>query len=98
MAKRYVMTPARRAALRKAQRASALKRKTRGVVRQQIKKRSNKKTTGGKIWAIAGTAVAGYMIYGQTRNLVNNVRILRTRSHTSTLVFSHAGQRKRVRG
>ncbi len=78
MAKRYVMTPARRVALRKAQKASALKRKTRGVVRSHIKKRSNNKTRGGKAWAIAGTLVAGYMVYGQTRNLVNNVKILRT--------------------
>ncbi len=76
MAKRYVMTPARRAALRKAQRASALKRKTRGVVRQQIKKRSNKKTTGGKIWAAAGTAVTGYLLYSETRKLVKSSRSL----------------------
>lgn len=63
MARRYRMTPARRAALRKAQLASARKRK-----RAKIKRRVVRSVAGvGAVTGVATASVYGHKLKGRTR-------------------------------
>ena len=62
MARTHVMTEKRRAALRKAQKASARKRRRRGFVKSEVQHFANKRGKGRQVKAVMGiaTAVKGF--------------------------------------